>query len=495
MCEGLSFGVESGILRSSRERVGWDKIPYQSLAPGKLASSTDKATWSTYEDAKNCYLTVTGFDGIGIVMSTEDNLVGIDLDHVLDSQGILSGVAAETVLAMNSYTERSPSGTGLRIFVYGKLPTGRRKNSNIEIYEEKRYLTVTGDVWGEPKAIAERQLQIEAFHAKFVADATQKKEKRGKKKVRSNGAISDDGLLEVMFRAKNGVAIERLWSGDTSGYASDSEADLALCSHLGFYLQGDESRIDAWFRRSGLIRDKWDREDYRDRTIQKALSGMSEFHNPAYAKQQVEANDEQDNVDDEQDDANDVLPVIKITNRHLRDISNDSIAALLASNKPEKLFIYGRTAVRVLSNHMETEKLTEPILNHLLERSANYMKGKGDDLLPARLPNGLTADILAHEDIGLPNLHSLITVPVFLPGGRLISTNGYDAPSYIYACLGELDGIGSDMLLDDALSLLKDELLGYFPFVDDASRANVIALLFERIRQTHNHGCDASAPL
>jgi len=58
--------------------------------------------------------------------------------------------------------------------------------------------------------------------------------------------------------------------------ASQSEADLALCCKLAFWTERDASRIDVLFRRSGLMRDKWERTDYRDATIAKAIQQTSE---------------------------------------------------------------------------------------------------------------------------------------------------------------------------------------------------------------------------
>ena len=76
---------------------------------------------------------------------------------------------------------------------------------------------------------------------------------------------SDEDLLQTAFGAANGPAVRRLWGGDRTGYASDSEADLALCSLLAFYFP-DPERLDTMFRRSGRYRAKWDRADYRAAT-------------------------------------------------------------------------------------------------------------------------------------------------------------------------------------------------------------------------------------
>ena len=85
-------------------------------------------------------------------------------------------------------------------------------------------------------------------------------------------------VVKKALAASNGARFSRLWNGDTEGYGSHSEADLALCGMLAFWTGGDAARIDTLFRQSGLYRKKWDRKDYRNRTITEALSGKTEFY-------------------------------------------------------------------------------------------------------------------------------------------------------------------------------------------------------------------------
>ena len=56
-----------------------------------------------------------------------------------------------------------------------------------------------------------------------------------------------------------------------------NEADAALLGILGFYCRGDRDQMDRLFRRFGLYRDKWDRADYRERTLDLALDGQTKF--------------------------------------------------------------------------------------------------------------------------------------------------------------------------------------------------------------------------
>jgi hypothetical protein len=129
---------------------GSKKVPYQAESPNKRARSTDRSTWSSFVAAKVSY-EAGGFDGVGIVLDGS-GLVGIDLDDcVVD--GLASPAALEFVDRIGlGYVEYSPSGTGLRGFGYfagARSFRGRVGNLSVEIYFDKRYLTVTGKVFRE----------------------------------------------------------------------------------------------------------------------------------------------------------------------------------------------------------------------------------------------------------------------------------------------------------------------------------------------------------
>ena len=68
------------------------------------------------------------FDGIGFEFATGGGIVGIDLDHVVDPEtGEVQPWALEIEQRMGSYTEYSPSGSDLHIFVQGDIPSSVRK--------------------------------------------------------------------------------------------------------------------------------------------------------------------------------------------------------------------------------------------------------------------------------------------------------------------------------------------------------------------------------
>ena len=86
-------------------------------------------------------------------------------------------------------------------------------------------------------------------------------------------------LIIKAMAASNGAVFTSLWKGDTSAHGGDdSAADMALCNHLAFWTGNDPYRIDTLFRQSGLYREKWERQDYRDRTIERAIENTRESY-------------------------------------------------------------------------------------------------------------------------------------------------------------------------------------------------------------------------
>ncbi len=109
------------------------------------ASTTDPSTWSSFETAAKCFLAHPQIAGLGFVFTENDPFVGVDLDKCCDpSTGEIEPWAEEIIDELSSYTEFSPSGTGVHIIVRGDLPPQGRRKGNIEMYDSGRYFTVTG---------------------------------------------------------------------------------------------------------------------------------------------------------------------------------------------------------------------------------------------------------------------------------------------------------------------------------------------------------------
>lgn len=257
------------------------KPPYQ--ADGRSASVDNPATWTTFDTALAAYQH-GGFSGIGIVLSEDDDLLGVDLDECLNPDtGELEPEAAAIVAALPTYCEVSPSGRGLRLFGWGKLPQGGRRNRHVEMYESGRYLTVTGQRFNGHAALAEITPELATVHARIFVKPDPVDAKPGPSDPPD---LDDAALLAKARNARNGAEFDRLWSGDTSGQGGDaSAADLALCNLLAFWTGNDPARIDRLFRQSGLFRPaKWDKVHYSDgrtygqATVDKAVQGNRETY-------------------------------------------------------------------------------------------------------------------------------------------------------------------------------------------------------------------------
>lgn len=262
------------VWRYEQRDGNWTKPPYNART-GEPASTTDPQTWSDYDRALAVYQ-AGGWDGIGFVLTDQDPFAGIDLDHCVDpgTRGIDSW-ALSIVKRVNSYTELSPSGTGLHIIVAASLPSGRRRKGNIEMYDSGMYLTMTGQhVEGTPTGIEERQLEIAALHAEVFSQPTGEppSPESFPNLDGPDPPLSDGEVFRLASRARNGQKFLALWGGNTSLYGGDdSAADQALCAILAPYCSS-AAQLDRLFRRSRLYREKWERADYRTDTITKAFS-------------------------------------------------------------------------------------------------------------------------------------------------------------------------------------------------------------------------------
>jgi primase-polymerase (primpol)-like protein len=261
------------------------KVPVDP-ATGAYASTNDESTWATfdsaYEHAQRESL------GLGFVFDADDTFVGVDLDGCRDADtGRPEPWARQIVSRLDSYTEVSPSGTGYHVIVQGDRPGGPNRRGSVEVYDHRRFFTVTGrHERGTPTEIRPEPDGLVWLYETHLDPNEEKDSERETRRPGSTPRLSDEHLLYRARSAKNGAKFDRLWRGSTAGYESNSEADMALCSLLAFWTGGDAGQIDRLFRNSGLHRAKWDDVHYADgstygeKTIERAIAGTKEFYTP-----------------------------------------------------------------------------------------------------------------------------------------------------------------------------------------------------------------------
>lgn len=258
------------------------KVPYDAIT-NRRAETNNLETFTTFEIAEETFKIDGDYNGIGMLVS--DGFAAVDIDHCV-TDGELSDLAKEIIADMNSYTEFSPSRTGLRIIFQGEdLAYDKTKyylknpHNGVELYVcgmTNRFITMTGNTLYQYPVRVLTNDELDAFVKKYMS--------RGSKNVGVSAKLTDE---QIIAKASANSRFAALFSGDMSAYNNDhSSADLALCNILAFWTGKDAQQIDSIFRKSALYRpEKWaQRDDYRQSTIAKAIADCDQVYDPASAR-------------------------------------------------------------------------------------------------------------------------------------------------------------------------------------------------------------------
>ena len=263
------------------------KVPYDPKT-GRKASSTNPQSWATLAQAlaaKDKYL----FTGVGFVFTEVGGIVGVDIDHCRNEDGSFNETAQAILDKAPSYTEISPSGSGLHIFFRGTMPGKGNKNSTsgVEMYASARYFTMTGNqLEGTPDTIADGSAALPWIHENYIAKKKADRKAKVKKAARTV-SLTDEQVLEKAAASQNGEEFTALWEGRWDGkFGSQSEADLSLCCSLAFWTGKNKEQMDRLFRQSKLFREKWDKihhadgATYGEETLEQAIQRTDQVYSP-----------------------------------------------------------------------------------------------------------------------------------------------------------------------------------------------------------------------
>ena len=272
------------------------KVPYDPRT-GRKASSTNPETWATLPEAMRAQ-TKYLFTGVGFVFTEAGGIVGVDIDHCRNEDGTFTEAAQAILDKYPSYTEISPSGAGLHIFYRGVMPGKGNKNSvtGVEMYASARYFTMTGNrLEGTPEVITDGAQALPWIHENYIARKQARKRKA--KKAARRVVLTDEQVLEKARAAQNAGDFTALWEGRwQEKFASQSEADLALCCALAFWTGRDREQMDRLFRQSALFREKWDKvhhadgATYGEETLEQAVQRTEQVYSPGGELGVFEAN-------------------------------------------------------------------------------------------------------------------------------------------------------------------------------------------------------------
>jgi hypothetical protein len=478
----------------SEDKAKFSKPPMK--ASGRNASSTDEKTWTTLEKSlaalgrEGVYVDNAGekhnvtLDGVGLAGLGRTPYVGIDLDHCIDTgTGEITPPARKIVDVFDSYTEITPSGDGLRIWIEADKPpiwsASKGGETDIEVYDKGRFFTVTGHhLEGTPRGIEGRQEALDAF---MVRHAPERPRVERTLYTGPEGYIFDlERFLDefgvtVLKQARDATA-ERAYyivcpwahehtAGDTSGtkvMQFPSGAPDFICHH---------GHCDG--RRWHQFREELDPEAYRriEFTVGGWKAGNGSTRAGADGNGKAEA------------------PEVRINNRHLRDVTADTLEALKASNDPPEMFVRAGAFVRVREDEHGTPQIQTMDLNHVrgrADRCADFVRitKQGENWIKTKVnpPEIVIKDLMALPTWPFPALEAVVESPILRPDGSIFSVPGYDAQTKLY--YRPVPGfrhpeIPTSPDKDEVRAALElvNEAIGEFPYADKSSAANTLGLL------------------
>ncbi len=275
----------------------FDKLPV-SPHTGQVVTAHDPQHWTTADHA--CAVASGWGAGYGVAFTfTEaDPFFFLDLDNCFDGANWSPLALKIAAMFPGAAMEISQSGKGMHIFGTGRAPAHGKKNAalGMEFYTELRFVALTG-VGAVGNAATDCTAALHAVAAEYFppgATADGDFSLSDAPVPEWRGPEDDDDLIRRALMSRSAAAafggrasFADLWEGnadvlaaaypDAGGRAYDaSQADAALVSHLAFWTGRHGERIKRLMLRSGLVRDKWHREDYLPRTIAEILARPGE---------------------------------------------------------------------------------------------------------------------------------------------------------------------------------------------------------------------------
>jgi putative DNA primase/helicase len=446
---------------------------------GNEAESDNPVTWCTLAEAVAFHQTHRkNLQGLGRMFDPADGIIGVDFDDCLDDHGnIIPGhVAAEWLPRLNSYSEISPSGRGVKVWLKARLDldgkTGRRDTKQgVEIYREHRYFTPTGRRLLQFSAnVEERQSVIAAF---YRAIFSAKKSAAVIPTPHAPPVLTDAEIIRRASEAHNGAKFRALWAGDFNGCGSQSEADAKLCSMLWFWT-GNRETVRRLFSHSPLgQREKWTaRPDYQQSTLDLACRG--EVYSPERRNKTAPTRDELQAAFD------DPRPKVRLPGDNW--LLSETAATLGQHLGDRSLFV--RNGEIVLLEASELRSVSPQTFRTLVEqyvvcyRQRTFKDASYEVNVTMRddEARGIMASPQFTERLRRLRRLNLCRLPVFRDDGKLeLPPDGYDLASKTLTVSSV--AYAEDMSLAVAIETLND-LLSEFCFADgERSKAVAVAAL------------------
>ena len=301
--------------------ITWRELPPLNLGakPRKVPSDPssgverDPHDQSWWLNAETCQAAINSRPDLqlraGVVLSANDPYFLLDLDDCYDGANWSPGVQSILSMFPGAAVEVSINGKGLHIL--GRCDGSQfadRKNKfrlydvDCEFYHTERFIALGHGFQGDP----ELEWTTNLLNVLPVREIVQKLSLIDQADPEWAGPEDDDTLINLMIASRGSAAsifdsratVGDLWTGNlealartypsVSGDTFDrSSADAALMSHLAFWTGKNTDRMDRLFRRSALMRDKYDKHgnyDYAGHTISGAVANTTNVYKQSEKK-------------------------------------------------------------------------------------------------------------------------------------------------------------------------------------------------------------------
>ncbi len=268
-----------------------DKLPVDHRT-GSVIDAHNPAFWTDYATAAGIAAAWGPPFTIGLVLTAADDLFCVDIDGALQADGSWSDLSRELCAALpGTCVEISQSGRGLHIWGRHRSPpphAKKRTDLGAEAYTELRFIALGTQPVG---VLAEHCAALPAFLARYFPpraaaagvdmpddgpradwvgpESDVELLRRAMQSRSAAGVFGGKATFADLWRADAPV-LSRAYPSSTGDVFDRSSADAALCAHLCFWTGCDSGRINRLLRQSGLMREKYDRDDYLPRTIDAA---------------------------------------------------------------------------------------------------------------------------------------------------------------------------------------------------------------------------------
>lgn len=266
-----------------------DKKP-ANYTTGAICDAHDPTVWT---DADTAILAAKRLGyGVGFVLTESDPFFLLDIDKAHDGHD-WSDLSKELITTLaGAGVEVSTSGRGLHIIgCTNDLPHGCRNSQfNLELYTNKRFIALTGiyasgnvgfDCTSRLTEVIDKYFSVFSVSSEFheLSDGIGPSDIELIEKALASQSIKakfgQESVRFIDLWENNEAVLTKFYPPNDTDIYNRSSADAALASHLAFWTNKDETRIERLMRQSKLVRDKWDRSDYLPRTISSACGKIS----------------------------------------------------------------------------------------------------------------------------------------------------------------------------------------------------------------------------